>query len=114
MKTIALVNSKGGTGKSTLAAALGVAAEETGERVFMVDLDPQGSLSAWGERRKAETPPVDRIAPDRLPAAIVGLARRRLHPRHHRHPRARHARDRRRHARRGPVPDTGPGLDPRP
>jgi chromosome partitioning protein len=74
MKTIALVNSKGGTGKSTLCAALGVAAEATGEKVFMIDLDPQGSLSAWGERRKADTPPVDRIAPDRLPAAIAGLA----------------------------------------
>jgi cellulose biosynthesis protein BcsQ len=39
-----------------LCAALGVAAEEIGERVFMVDLDPRGSLSAWGERRKAEMP----------------------------------------------------------
>ena len=74
MKTIAFVNSKGGTGKSTLAAAVGVAAEATGEKVFMIDLDPQGSLSAWGERRKADTPAVDRIAPDRLPAAIAGLA----------------------------------------
>jgi chromosome partitioning protein len=74
LKTIAFVNSKGGTGKSTLAAAIGVAAEASGEKVFMIDLDPQGSLSAWGERRKADTPPVDRIAPDRLPAAIAGLA----------------------------------------
>jgi chromosome partitioning protein len=74
MKTIAFVNSKGGTGKSTLAAAVGVAAEASGEKVFMIDLDPQGSLSAWGERRKAHTPAVDRIAPDRLPAAISGLA----------------------------------------
>jgi len=74
MKTIAFVNSKGGTGKSTLAAAIGVAAEASGEKVFMIDLDPQGSLSAWGERRKADTPAVDRIAPDRLPAAIAGLA----------------------------------------
>ena len=74
LKTIAFVNSKGGTGKSTLAAAVGVAAEASGEKVFMIDLDPQGSLSAWGERRKADTPAVDRIAPDRLPAAIAGLA----------------------------------------
>jgi chromosome partitioning protein len=48
MKTFALVNNKGGTGKSTLCAAPGVAAEEMGERVFMVDLDPHGSLSALG------------------------------------------------------------------
>jgi hypothetical protein len=47
---------QGRHGTSTLCAALGVAAEEIGERVFMVDLDPRGSLSAWGERRKAEMP----------------------------------------------------------
>jgi cellulose biosynthesis protein BcsQ len=47
---------QGGTDKSTLCAALGVAAEEIGERVFMVDLDLRGSLSALGERRKAEMP----------------------------------------------------------
>jgi cellulose biosynthesis protein BcsQ len=33
MKTIAFVNSKGGTGKSTLAAAVGGAAEASGEKV---------------------------------------------------------------------------------
>jgi chromosome partitioning protein len=75
MKTIALVNSKGGTGKSTLCAALGVAAEAAGERVFLIDLDPQGSLTAWGKRRQAETPQVDRIAPEQLGRALVGLGK---------------------------------------
>jgi hypothetical protein len=56
MKTIALVNNKGGTGKSTLCAALGVAAEEMGERTFMVDLDPQGSLSALGRAAQGGEP----------------------------------------------------------
>jgi chromosome partitioning protein len=74
MRAIALANSKGGTGKSTLCAALGVAAEASGERCFLIDLDPQGSLSAWSERRRAETPPVDRIQPDRLATAMAGLA----------------------------------------
>jgi chromosome partitioning protein len=74
MRAIALANSKGGTGKSTLAAALGVAAEASGERTFLIDLDQQGSLSAWSTRRRAETPPVDRIQPDRLAAAMAGLA----------------------------------------
>jgi cellulose biosynthesis protein BcsQ len=37
LKTIAFVNSQGGTGKSTLAAAIGVAAEASGEKVFMID-----------------------------------------------------------------------------
>jgi chromosome partitioning protein len=77
LRTITLVNSKGGAGKSTLCAALGVAAEAAGERVFLIDMDPQASLLAWGERRRGrgeKPPPVDRIAPDRLRPAIAGLA----------------------------------------
>jgi chromosome partitioning protein len=74
MRAIALANSKGGTGKSTLCAALGVAAETSGERCFLIDLDQQGSLSAWSARRQAPTPPVDRIQPDRLAVAMAGLA----------------------------------------
>lgn len=55
MLTIAVVNSKGGVGKTTLSAALGVCAsqEEGGKhrRVGIVDLDPQKSLVAWWKRR---------------------------------------------------------------
>jgi chromosome partitioning protein len=73
MKIIALLTQKGGTGKTTLAASVGVAAQEAGERVFLIDLDPQGSLASWGDRRSAETPAVDKISPDRLAAALIGL-----------------------------------------
>ena len=45
-RAIALCSAKGGGGKSTLAASLGVVAQEVGERVFLVDCDPQGSLLA--------------------------------------------------------------------
>ena len=75
MKTIALVTQKGGTGKTTLAASLAVAAQEAGERVFLIDLDPQGSLTSWAERREAESPPVDKVAPQQLPPALAGLAK---------------------------------------
>jgi hypothetical protein len=44
-----------------------------GERVFLVDLDPQGSLVSWGDRRDAEAPAVDKISPDKLSAALIGL-----------------------------------------
>lgn len=74
MKILAFVTAKGGTGKSTLAASVGVAAAEAGERVFLIDLDPQGSLASWGTRRQTDTPPVDKITPDRLDAALTGLA----------------------------------------
>ena len=64
---------KGGTGKSTLAASVAVAAEEAGERVFLIDLDPQSSLRNWSKRRQADTPPVDTVEPNKLADALTGL-----------------------------------------
>lgn len=74
MKVLGFMTQKGGTGKTTLAASVAVAAQQDGERVFLIDLDPQGSLTNWGERREAETPPVDKIAPANLASAIHALA----------------------------------------
>lgn len=62
MKVLSLVTQKGGSGKSTLAACLAVAAEAQGEKVFVLELDRQGTLARWIERRTAETPGFDRIA----------------------------------------------------
>ena len=55
MICIAVVNSKGGTGKTTLAAALAVRAAKEGKRVAMVDLDPQHSLAEWFNMRAGAT-----------------------------------------------------------
>lgn len=41
MRVIAVVSSKGGVGKTTLASALAVRAARENKRVAMVDLDPQ-------------------------------------------------------------------------
>ena len=46
MKIIAIANQKGGTGKSTSTAALGQLLSARGLRVLLLDLDPQGSLTA--------------------------------------------------------------------
>lgn len=73
MKVISLITQKGGTGKTTLAASLAVAAQEAGEKVYMIDLDPQGSLMSWGQRREADEPTVDQTTPAKLTAAIDGL-----------------------------------------
>jgi chromosome partitioning protein len=57
MIVIAVVNSKGGVGKTTLASALAVRAARESKRVAMVDLDPQGSLADWWARRgKSDNP----------------------------------------------------------
>ena len=52
MRTITLVTQKGGTGKTTLAASLALAAMEAGETVALFDLDPQKSLIGWGDKRE--------------------------------------------------------------
>lgn len=46
MRIAAVLNQKGGVGKTTLTANLGHALALAGRRVMLVDLDPQGHLSA--------------------------------------------------------------------
>lgn len=46
---------KGGVGKTTLAAHIAVAAQRAGKGpVVLIDLDPQGSLTAWWSERQAD------------------------------------------------------------
>lgn len=68
---VALLNQKGGVGKTTLALHLAGEWARRGDRVTLVDADPQGSALDWSEQRAREGLP-------RL-FGIIGLARDTLH-----------------------------------
>lgn len=68
---VALLNQKGGVGKTTLALHLAGAWAERGKRALVVDADPQGSALDWSEQRSREGLP--------RPFGVLGLARETLH-----------------------------------
>ena len=72
MVTLCFATQKGGAGKTTLAASLAVAAAAAGEKVVALDLDPQGSLAAGGDRREGKGPSFENLTVDRLPADRIG------------------------------------------
>lgn len=56
MRTIVVTNQKGGSGKTTVARNLAVAMGGDETAVAVLDLDPQGSLTSWCNRREADAP----------------------------------------------------------
>jgi chromosome partitioning protein len=70
MRTVAFVTQKGGSGKSTLASSLSVAAHEQGERVLVIDMDPQASLMSWSKTRGLDDVPVVAASPSKLAAVL--------------------------------------------
>jgi chromosome partitioning protein len=68
---IAVLNQKGGVGKTTLATHIAGELATRGQSVLVLDADPQGSALDWTERRKQCGFP-------RL-FGVVGLARETLH-----------------------------------
>lgn len=58
MRVWSFTSQKGGAGKSTLCVNLAVYAEQAGESVLVVDLDPQMSAHTWGVVRESKNPHV--------------------------------------------------------
>lgn len=65
---LAVVNQKGGAGKTTIALGLATAKAAQGKRVLFIDADPQHTAQDWAAVR--ETPP---------PFQVIGLAKPILH-----------------------------------
>jgi len=70
MRTLALIAQKGGTGKTTLALALSVAAATAKLKALVIDLDPQATACNWSDRRQTDSPIVIDAQPSRLSAAL--------------------------------------------
>lgn len=75
MRTIALINQKGGVGKTTVALHLATAFQQHGTDALVLDLDPQASASEWHDARTDKLPHVESIQPARL-GKVVEHAKR--------------------------------------
>jgi chromosome partitioning protein len=69
MKNIAVIARKGGSGKTTVAVNLAIAAYRRGHTVQIADIDPQGSASEVLKARKVEGPSVVHTTGEALFAA---------------------------------------------
>jgi chromosome partitioning protein len=66
MQVIAIVNQKGGVGKTTLAIHLATAFAAAGRNTVLLDVDPQASAAEWKDARTAKKPPVMAVPASRL------------------------------------------------
>jgi len=71
MQTLAFFSQKGGSGKTTLAIHAAVVAQESGQRVVLIDCDPQESAARWGISRDQATPFVAKANPSDIDQVLA-------------------------------------------
>ncbi|WP_075881863.1 ParA family partition ATPase [Vreelandella massiliensis] len=76
MKTIAVLNQKGGSGKTTIATHLATALHRAGHDILLVDSDPQGSARDWAAVREDQPVPVVGIDRPTIGRDLKNLARK--------------------------------------
>jgi len=75
LKTLAIISRKGGTGKTTLAVHLAVAAHASGYATLLADTDRQHSAVEWRRQRQDCQPAVEPVKPGALFARQQEAAR---------------------------------------
>ena len=73
IKVIAVLNQKGGSGKTTTTNNLGMAFKRFGKNVLLVDSDPQGSLRDWNDANNASLLPVVGLDRETLPNDLQAI-----------------------------------------
>lgn len=72
--TVAVLNQKGGSGKTTIATNLAYALKRDGHQVLLVDADQQGSARDWNEANSGELLPVVGLDRETLPKDLQAIS----------------------------------------